>query len=301
MVSNGKYGIKVKDSAQFLLKIVGTKSSFTQNDLTEQFTGEFTTKTKSTLMQFMMNNQIGYKKISAYLDNISEHLKTILVPFWENLGIDLTKFYVTTIEIDSSTEVGRKVLEAISSNSAQSIAGYTWQQEKAFGIANGAVNGAGLGGSGGLLGAVVATGMLGGIGGGSGMLTPNYNQPTFGANNNSQLNIPNPVPYKEIFCSNCSKKFANTNKFCPHCGDEYLACPQCGTDNAKNAKKCVSCSHSLTIGHSSTTCIKCNSSMEPGSLFCANCGQQSPEYKCSRCSTTISPSSKFCPKCGQKN
>jgi membrane protease subunit (stomatin/prohibitin family) len=301
LVSNGKYGIKVKDSAQFLLKIVGTKSSFTQNDLTEQFTGEFTTKTKSTLMQFMMNNQIGYKKISAYLDNISEHLKTILVPFWENLGIDLTKFYVTTIEIDSSTEVGRKVLEAISSNSAQSIAGYTWQQEKAFGIANGAVNGAGLGGSGGLLGAVVATGMLGGIGGGSGMLTPNYNQPTFGANNNSQLNIPNPVPYKEIFCSNCSKKFANTNKFCPHCGDEYLACPQCGTDNAKNAKKCVSCSHSLTIGHSSTTCIKCNSSMEPGSLFCANCGQQSPEYKCSRCSTTISPSSKFCPKCGQKN
>jgi membrane protease subunit (stomatin/prohibitin family) len=301
LVSSGKYGIKVKDSEQFLLKIVGTKSSFTQNDLTEQFTGEFTTKTKSTLMQFMMNNQIGIKKISAHLDNISEHLKTILVPFWENLGIDLTKFYVTTIEIDSSNEVGRKVLEAISSNSAQTIAGYTWQQGQAFGIAKDAVDGIGLGGGGGLLGAVVATGMLGGMGGGSGMLTPNYNQPTFGTNNNSQPNIPNPVPYKEIFCSNCSKKFPNSNQFCPHCGDEYCPCPKCGTDNEKNAKKCVSCSQTLSTGDPSTTCIKCNSPMASGSSFCVNCGQQSPENKCSRCSTTLSPSNKFCPKCGQKN
>lgn len=301
LVSNGKYGIKVKDSEQFLLKIVGTKSSFTQNDLTEQFTGEFTTKTKSTLMQFMMNNQIGIKKISAHLDNISEHLKSILVPFWEILGIELTKFYVTTIEIDSSNEVGRKVLEAISSNSAQTIAGYTWQQGQAFGIAKDAVDGIGLGGGGGLLGAVVATGMLGGMGGGSVMLTPNYNQPTFGTNNNSQPNIPNPVPYKEIFCSNCSKKFPNSNQFCPHCGDEYCPCPKCGTDNDKNAKKCVSCSQTLSTGDPSTTCIKCNSPMASGSSFCVNCGQQSPENKCSRCSTTLSPSNKFCPKCGQKN
>jgi membrane protease subunit (stomatin/prohibitin family) len=301
LVANGRYGLKIIDAERFLIKIVGTKNSFDQNDLTDQFFGEFSTKTKSTVLQFMINNRIGLKQISAHLDSISEHLKTVMLPFWENLGLELTKFYVTSIEVDSSTEVGKRVLDAISRQSAQSIGGYTWQQEKAFDVAKDAVDGLSNSNSG-IMGAVIATGMMGGLGGAGGVMQPQYNQPTFGGNNqnpNQQGNNVQPVnQVKEVFCSNCSKKFPSTHRFCPHCGDPYDACPKCGTDNDKNAKRCVSCGTPLQT--EMALCTNCNTPLAAGSSFCGNCGQQQAENKCTRCGTALAPSIKFCPKCGQK-
>lgn len=299
LVANGRYGLKITDAERFLIKIVGTKNSFDQNDLTDQFFGEFSTKTKSTVLQFMINNRIGLKQISAHLDSISEHLKIVMLPFWENLGLELTKFYVTSIEVDSSNEVGKRVLDAISRQSAQSIGGYTWQQEQAFGVANNAIDGISNSNSG-ILGAVIATNMTGGLSGMGGSMQPQYNQPTFGGTNqNQQFNNIQPVnSIKEVYCSNCSKKFPNNQSFCPHCGDSYDACPKCGTDNDKNAKRCVSCGTNLI--NDFAMCTNCNNQLAPNASFCGNCGQQQGENKCTRCQNSLQPNVKFCPKCGQK-
>ena len=40
LTASGQYGLVVSDAEKFLVKIVGTRSEFTQDDLTEQFTGE---------------------------------------------------------------------------------------------------------------------------------------------------------------------------------------------------------------------------------------------------------------------
>jgi len=300
LVANGRYGLKITDAERFLIKIVGTKNSFDQNDLTDQFFGEFSTKTKSTILQFMINNRIGLKQISAHLDNISEHLKTIMLPFWENLGLELTKFYVTSIEVDSTTEAGRRVLDAISRQSAQSIGGYTWQQEKAFDVAKDAVDGLANSNSG-IMGAIVASNMMGGLGGATGgVMQPQYNQPAFGSTNQGQQEgSAQPVnQVREIYCSNCSKKFPSSHRFCPHCGDPYDACPKCGTDNDKSAKRCVSCSTQLQS--ETALCANCNTPLASGSSFCGTCGKQQANDKCLRCSTPLAPTIKFCPKCGQK-
>ncbi|HEY5591292.1 MAG TPA: SPFH domain-containing protein [Paludibacter sp.] len=301
LVAEGTYGLKIKDAERFLIKIVGAKESFDQHDLTEQFYGEFTTKTKSTIMQFMIQNKIGFKQISAHLDNISEHLRTIMLPFWENIGFELIKFYVTSIQIDSSTEAGQRVLEAISRQAAQSIGGYTWQQSQAFEVAKDAVDGM-ANSSGGLLGAIVATNMMGGSGGGGGIMQPQYNQPNFSSTNAGTpggANQQTPTLPKEVYCSNCSKKFSDNLKFCPFCGDEYCPCPKCGTDNDKNAKRCVSCGQTLLLNLNS--CPNCNAPLAPGSGFCGKCGKPVSEGKCVRCGTQLAPNVKFCPSCGQKN
>ena len=310
LIARGKYGLKVKDSEKFLLKIVGTKSSFSQHELTEQFYGEFATKTKSTLVQFMLQNAIGIKTVSAHLDSISNHLRSALVTFWDEIGFDLTKFYVTNVEVDSTSETGARVLDAICRQSAQAIGGYTWQQSQAFEVANRATDGAAGSGNGGLLGVVMATSLLGGMGGGGGaMLQPQYGQPSFrpgqmGAPGQAMPGQPQGQPgtsAKEVFCSNCSKKFPSSSKFCPHCGDPYHGCPRCGSDNDANAKKCVSCGQALGAGLQPQSCVKCGTPMDPGSQFCANCGQASLERKCTRCGSALSNSSKFCTKCGQKS
>ncbi len=299
LVASGRYGLKIVDAERFLIKIVGTRTAFTQIELTDQFAGEFTTKTKSTLMQFMMKNNIGLKQISAYLDSMSEHLKVIMLPFWENLGFELTQFYITTVEVDDTTDVGRRILDAISRQSAQTIGGYTWQQSQAFEVAKDAVDGM-SNSSGGLLGAVVASNMMGGLGGGGGMMQPQYNQPTFSPNGAAQpVGNAQPITPKDVYCSNCSKKFPNNLAFCPFCGDQYCPCPKCGTDNDKTAKRCVSCGYTLTIEQAS--CPNCHAQIVGGSAFCGSCGKPLSEGKCARCGTFLAVNIKFCPKCGQKN
>ena len=304
LISKGRYGLKVSNAEKFLVKIVGTKFEFTQRNLTDQFYGEFSTKTKSTIVQFMLKHRIGFKSITGYLDNLSEYLKGTMSAFWDNIGLELTQFYITNIDIDTSTETGRKVADAISQQSAMSITGHTWQQEQMIGVANNAVDSLGNG-NGGLLGGLVAVSMMGGFGGGggavgSGMMQPQYNQPSFGGANQGAGEQP-VQQIRDVFCSNCSKKFPSTHKFCPHCGDIYNPCPKCGTDNQQNAKRCVSCGTSLTGGVGGSNCQNCNAPLQPGATFCGGCGKPvSSGDNCNRCGAQLAPSVKFCPKCGNK-
>ena len=83
---------------------------------------------------------------------------------------------------------------------------------------------------------------------------------------------------KEVFCSNCAKKFPATSKFCPFCGDPYNACPVCGADNAPNAKRCVACGAGLDMMskgmQGGNNCPRCNTPVTPGIKFCPNCGNK---------------------------
>lgn len=306
LVSKGRYGLRITDAEKFLIKIVGTKSEYTQDDLTDQFYGEVSTKTKSTILQFMLKHRIGFKSISAHLADLSDYLKSTMAAFWDGIGLSLTQFYITNIDIDTSTETGRKVAEAISQQSAMSITGHTWQQEKMFDVANNAVDSFGSG-NGGLLGGIMAINMMGGMGGGGavggGMMQPQYSQPNFDGNNQGfQGQQGQPIQQiRDVYCSNCSKKFPNTHKFCPHCGDPYNPCPKCGTDNQQNAKRCVSCGTPLTGGESNTACPNCNAPLAPGATFCGYCGKPvTAGDTCSRCGAPMPPSAKFCTKCGNK-
>lgn len=293
----GQYGLKVVNSKEFLTKIVGPKEQYTEHDLTSQFYGEFCTKTKSTILQYMLNNNIGYKKISAYLDIISEYLKNSLSQFWSNLGLELTKFYVSSIEIDDTTEEGRRIGDAISRQSSMYITGHTWQQEQAFNTANNAIDGIG-GQNAGLIGGLMAMNMMGGMGGN--MLSTQHNQPSFGGTQDNRPNAGNNSPQpRVVYCSQCSKKYSSNMRFCPHCGDAYNPCPKCGSDNDEKAKRCLSCGTSLE--QQGQTCPQCNAPLSPGASFCGFCGARiASSDVCACCGAPLMPQSKFCPICGTK-
>lgn len=308
LVAKGRYGIKIVDAEKFLMNLVVPRTSFSREDVTDQCLGEFITKAKSAIVQYMTGNHIGYKSISGHLDQISSYLKSNLAGFWENFGIDLAHFYITEIEIDTSTEEGRRVKEAIAQQSSMHITGHTWQQEQMFQTAQGAVNGMNNG-QGGILGGLMAIGMMGGFGGGMGggsmgtpLMTPNNDHPTFGGPQPQQPaggqpgGMPRPAT---VFCSNCGKQYPTTSQFCPHCGDKYNPCPHCGRDNDENAKRCTGCGAYL---HSEENrCPHCNAPLPAGAAFCSSCGKPTQMGDvCSRCGAPLPPSVKFCPRCGNK-
>jgi membrane protease subunit (stomatin/prohibitin family) len=271
LAAAGRYGLKVDNAERFLVQLVGTLTEFTSRDLTNHFMGPLITKTKSSIVAFMQVNQIGITTISARLDDLSNFIKDPLKEFWENYGMILAGFYITSVDLDTSTEDGKKISAALSDRSAQNIAGYTWQQKQGFGVANNALS---SGGDMGILGAAAMTGMLGSGGVGQAMMQPPAQNPAsfFPAGGS-------PVSgRKEVFCSKCSKKYPTTSNFCPFCGNKYNPCPRCGSDNLVGSKRCVSCGTTLetmqTAGGFGAVCSRCGQPASPGVKFCPGCGNK---------------------------
>lgn len=283
IVSKGRYGLKVRDAEKFLVKLVGTLTSFTSSQLTDHFMGPLTAKTNSTIVSYMTTNRIGVMQVSAFLEQLSTFLSEPLGAFWADYGFELTGFYVTSVDIDTSTEDGRKIASAMSDKSAQNIAGYTWQQKQGFGAVNNAVEnsrggigmmgaammmGGGLSGNAGMANAMMSSPLSGGFQGG-GMASPQMNGGMAGG-----------AFTREVFCSRCGKKYPSTSKFCPHCGDPYNPCPACGRDNDSHSSRCAFCgaglkaSNALSQAVQGLSCSRCGSRVSQGTKFCPNCGNR---------------------------
>jgi membrane protease subunit (stomatin/prohibitin family) len=295
LIARGRYGLKVTDAERFLKKLVGTAQLFTEKALTDHFLGELITTAKSSIAGTMQVKGIGIKSISSYLTEISVALKGEMVPFWEGYGFELVGFYVTSIDIDSQSPDGAEIIKAMAQQSAQSIAGYTWQQDQTFKTAKEALAG---NTEIGFLGALALTGG-GGLFGNSNrpndLMQPTASTagaPTTAAGQMTQ------APIRQVFCSKCSKKYANTSKFCPFCGDMYNACPRCGSDNDTAAVRCVTCGAELK-STTAQSCSNCGKELPPGSSFCPDCGT-TLQSTCPRCKKPINGKTLFCGECGQK-
>lgn len=271
LIAKGRYGLKVNDAEKFLVQLVGTLTTFTSRELTDHFMGQLISKTNSSIMAFMNANKIGINQIAAYLEDLSGFIKEPMTDFWNKYGFELAGFYVTEVNLDLSTEEGRKISEALSDRSAQGIAGYTWQQKQSFGIAGDATkNGSSMG----ILGVAMMSGAFanGNNTVADAMLKPNYQT---GPTNGSIQQQNTAHVRNEVFCSNCGKKYPVTDKFCPHCGDRYRPCPLCGADNSDSSTRCVVCGASLSEEvPTGEVCSKCHAPIQPGLKFCPNCGNK---------------------------
>jgi membrane protease subunit (stomatin/prohibitin family) len=305
LVGRGRYGFKIADSVKFIKKIVGTCEVFETCDLVNYLDGELSTNVTSTVSAQMQADTIGIKAISGYLSKLSSILTDEMHSLFGGYGITLISFHVVAVDVDESRPEGREIVKAMTEQSTQSIAGYTWQQKKAFGIAGEQVKVAGEALKSntefGVLGAMMMASGGGnlfgsGVGGTVSMaMTPTDSSASFNVKSSGQLQS---TGVSTIFCSKCAKKYPSTSKFCPYCGDVYNACPKCGYDNDEKALRCVKCGIPLVDG-SGGVCTKCGSPIPGGAGFCAQCGE-AVGHSCSRCKTVVKAGVMFCPVCGKK-
>jgi len=291
--ASGEMNLRVIDAKKLLVKIVGTEIILTQAGLTQKFRAFLMTKFKTYISNYIRNNTINIFQIDEKITEMSDTLKDMLLPDFEEYGLSLVHFFVTKIVkpeedpaymkfkelhfrqyadiaeaklrqnvsvIEQETERQKMIIEAQGLASKREIEGYTYAQERGFDVAE---SFAGNEGGGNLANLGVGLGVMTGVGGTVGSIV-----------SDSIGSVATPAKTQgTIKCNNCGKEMPDNAKFCLECGSKIeafaeneLICPKCGKKTAKG-KFCMECGEKLQ-----TVCPECGKEITPGAKFCLECG-----------------------------
>lgn len=103
----GNFSLRVSDSRKLLIKLVGTASEFTQNDVigsgysitsvVGKFKALVMNKVKANLARTIKDNSINILEIDEYIDIISDNLRVIINKTLDEYGLYMPEFFVTNI------------------------------------------------------------------------------------------------------------------------------------------------------------------------------------------------------------
>ena len=261
----GEMSLVVNDSRKLLTKIVGTQNELTQEQVVMMFKGFLMTKIKPYIAKQMRENKINIFEIDEHLQEFSNDLKQMLVVDFDDYGVELSKFIVTTFMkpeddpmfrkfkdlyfrnyadvaeaklnqqvelIKAETSAQKVVIDSKAQATKRAQEGYTYQQERGFDVARDlAKNDA----KGQFTNLGIGLGTMAGVGVGMSHIV-NDALNNVNSNNISQNNA--------TTCKKCGSAIPANSKFCLNCGEKIsykFNCPQCGKELIDGAKFCPEC------------------------------------------------------------
>ena len=196
--ASGEMSLRVENSRQLLIKIVGTEKSLRQDALVQMFQAFLMTRIKPYLAQTMQRNEFGIFEVDSHMGELSDALHKQLFPDFMEYGLTLERFFVTTIAkpdgekayeelkdihirqysdiakaqlrqqvgiIDQQTDAQRMVVESAAIAQKRAQEGYSYQQERGFDVAEQVAQNEGIGN---FSSTGIGLGMMGGVAGGMG-------------------------------------------------------------------------------------------------------------------------------------
>lgn len=298
VMANGSMSISVDNSRKFMLKMVGFRDNFSNDELIQKFRGIISSHVKDCVSKIMINGMLSYFMMNAHLFELSGVIKERLDSIFEEYGIKIEYFNIETIEVPEADY--QKVSEAKESRTSRMIEGYTWQEERQMMIAE---KFAGNEGTMGNVGGAVGGFMMGGALGGSIVdiarnaldpeRIPSDKPPKNpGGTHPRPSQGPNEFDVEDFFKP---KEKAETEEPVSDGGK----CPKCGADLPANAKFCLRCGELIKRGENTTVCPSCGKTVQKGK-FCLECGYKFSNNVCPKCGATMPESAKFCYECGEK-
>ena len=95
--ASGEMALKAENPRKLLIKLVGTEEYLNRSTLISYFRGILNTKVKAYLAQVIREKKLSIFEIDERLDELSSALKTMLVPVYQEYGIELAQFVINTI------------------------------------------------------------------------------------------------------------------------------------------------------------------------------------------------------------
>ena len=259
----GEVKFQIEDSRKLIIKLVGIKKNFAAESVDSFFSSQILVKVKTYLANIIKEEKISIFEIDSKLESISKLIQEKLNEDFDEYGINLKKFFITTVvkpeeskdyakfkelyfkqgvlKADSEATKQIKIIEAqaeaekikieseaIATKRAQE--GYTYQEEKSFEIGKEVAKNDAVGQ---YTNVGVGLGMMSGIG--SSMANRVSNQVT-GAFVNTEGKA----------CTNCGSIIKPGDKFCKKCGtkcsiEENIYCTECGTILDNDSLFCPNC------------------------------------------------------------
>lgn len=242
----GMFNVRVIQPSLFINTIVGTKSSYTVDDIAD-YLG------KIILSRF--NDHLGENldtlmDLPGRYDIMAEELAKVLEKDFSHFGLGLSGLFINSITPP------QEVQQAIDDKSKLAIfddLNKLLKMKTAMAMESAAKNpsqaGAGLGmGLGFMMPAMYAENMK------------HFNQPGDG-----------------IKCPDCTNPVSADAQFCQFCGHHLLVvsqCPDCHKNLPANARFCPQCGRDVSVVKPSVKCPHCNGENFSGSKFCNHCGDR---------------------------
>ncbi len=308
--ASGDMGIKIADSASFLVRLVGTETLLTPTGLLGYFRGILMTRVKSYLGRTIKEKQLNIFEIDAELDILSEALKARLETDFREYGITLTQFVIRTVvrpeddpnyrrlkdamakqhtsilqaQIDrqeslirQQTEADKRVIMAEAEAKKRQLEGYTYQEERAYDVASQVASNEGVGTFSNMgMGLGMMTGVGGAMGGVvSGMVGGAMGGTIAGMTGNT------PAPAE-------SPQQPPVNPV-PAAGPVFPAGSAAPQPTAQETEK----------PNATRICPnpQCGHELPAGAAFCMFCGQPLPPV-CPSCGKEVPAGAAFCMFCG---
>lgn len=166
--ASGEMSLRVSDSRRLLINLVGTEALLSRDSLVAYFRMFLQTRIKAHFAKAIQLRSISIFEMDAHLLEFSDELKQLLSADFEEYGVELRNFMVTTIVrpeddpiyqrfkdlffrqfadvkdaeirqqvqvIDQETEAKKTVIEAQAVATKRATEGYTYQQERGFDVA----------------------------------------------------------------------------------------------------------------------------------------------------------------------
>lgn len=267
--ASGEMALSVADSRKLLIKLVGTERVLERSQIATYFRAFLMTRVKTYIAQEMKASSLNIFEIDEHLEEFSSSIKSKLDADFLEYGINLKKFFVTTIVkpdgdsqyerfkdlhfrqyadiaeaklrqkteiIDAETAAQKTVIDSKAQATKRQQEGYTYAQERGFDVAEGAAKNEG--GAGNFAGMGIGLGMMAGVGSTVGGAVNNAVGGAFAGINTEQQQ------QNKKYCDQCGAELSSDASFCDICGAKQATsdtCTNCGYKFLKPGKFCPKC------------------------------------------------------------
>ncbi len=271
--ASGEMSLSVENARNLLIKLVGTETVLDRAGVNRFFRMFLLSKLKSYIAQTMRKKNISIFEVDERLNEFSDDIRELLVDDFLDYGINLERFFVTTIVkpdgdaqyerfkelhfrkyadvtearikqevgvIDEETEAKRRVIDARSLAEKRNIEGYTYKEERGFDIAEKAAENEGVGE---FTNMGIGLGVMGSVGSNVGGMVGGAIGGAFNGINGDKTE-PDIGADRKKFCIQCGQALDIDDVFCDNCGtksEEDDICKNCNYKFTKQGKFCPKC------------------------------------------------------------